>query len=245
MPPIYLSREIRMDGGGFGKYRGGNGIQSWYAVNSNEIDIGGFGSAPIFPSPGLMGGYPAAALNMWVGRNTDLRQNIEDGKSLPSGEMSDTEHAFKKQLNGDWEVMIGSNFPSTPLQSHDIFSAVTGDGGGYGDPIERDPQAVSEDVKNGWTSPRAARSVYCVMLDENGDVDMDGTLQLRTERRNQRLKTGIPARQYKEQFRPNVYEGRFSSPVRRMYTDVFRISEQFLKDYREFWDLPKDWTLTE
>lgn len=245
MPPIYLAREIRIDGGGFGKYRGGNGIQSWYAVNSNEIEIGGFGSAPIFPSPGLMGGYPAAALNMWVGRNTKLKQHIEEGKTLPSGENSDTRHAFMETLGGDWEVKVGSNFPATKLKSHDMFSAVTGDGGGFGDPTERNPESVAHDVRNGWTSARAAKSIYCVMLDDNGEVDLEGTEKLRQERRQERLKQGVPASEYKDQLRSKVENGELPAPVRRMYSDVFSISKPFLERFRSFWNLSEDWTLSE
>jgi N-methylhydantoinase B len=40
----------------------------------------------------------------------------------------------------------------------------TGGGGGYGDPLARDPEAVAEDVREGWVSRERALSVYGVTL---------------------------------------------------------------------------------
>ena len=40
----------------------------------------------------------------------------------------------------------------------------TGGGGGYGDPMTRDPHTVYEDVIEGWVSPERARDVYGVVL---------------------------------------------------------------------------------
>jgi N-methylhydantoinase B len=42
--------------------------------------------------------------------------------------------------------------------------ARTGGGGGYGDPLQRDPAHVLSDVLNGYVSPKAARDVYGVAL---------------------------------------------------------------------------------
>jgi N-methylhydantoinase B len=42
----------------------------------------------------------------------------------------------------------------------DVIRIRTGNGGGYGDPRERDPAAVAEDVRNGLITPARARDVY-------------------------------------------------------------------------------------
>ncbi|MHB1468435.1 MAG: hydantoinase B/oxoprolinase family protein [Solirubrobacteraceae bacterium] len=60
-------------------------------------------------------------------------------------------------------------------------------GGGYGDPLDRDPEAVLADVLEGWVSERAAADVYGVIL-HRGDADartLDGraTLERRTQLR--------------------------------------------------------------
>jgi N-methylhydantoinase B len=59
----------------------------------------------------------------------------------------------------------------------------TGGGGGYGDPLTRDPELVAEDVREGWISRARAAEVYGVALRVGGagelDVDLEGTLALR------------------------------------------------------------------
>ena len=42
----------------------------------------------------------------------------------------------------------------------------TGGGGGYGEPTTRDPEAVADDVREGWVSRDRARDVYGVVLTE-------------------------------------------------------------------------------
>jgi N-methylhydantoinase B len=56
-------------------------------------------------------------------------------------------------------------------------------GGGYGDPLERDPQLVLEDIIEGLVSEQAAQAVYGVVLRENKQaVDLAATKSLRTTR---------------------------------------------------------------
>jgi len=47
-----------------------------------------------------------------------------------------------------------------PLKRGDVVLTQTGGGGGYGDPAQRDPEAVRLDVVDGFVSPQAARDVY-------------------------------------------------------------------------------------
>jgi N-methylhydantoinase B len=47
--------------------------------------------------------------------------------------------------------------------------SVSGGGGGYGDPLDRDPALVLEDVLEGWVSPTCAERVYGVVLREDLD----------------------------------------------------------------------------
>ena len=43
-------------------------------------------------------------------------------------------------------------------------------GGGYGDPLERDPEAVLRDVRNGMVNPEAAEEIYGVVLEGSGET---------------------------------------------------------------------------
>jgi N-methylhydantoinase B len=69
-------------------------------------------------------------------------------------------------------------------------------GGGYGDPLERDPQAVLGDVLERWVTPAAAGSVYGVVLESDRDgtagftLDRPATEQRRAELREARAAGG-------------------------------------------------------
>jgi N-methylhydantoinase B len=52
-------------------------------------------------------------------------------------------------------------------------------GGGWGDPLERDPAAVAADVRAGKVSVGAAQEHYGVVVDASGSVDADATATLR------------------------------------------------------------------
>jgi acetone carboxylase alpha subunit len=243
MPPIFLIREIRVDGGGFGKFRGGNGIHTVYLIPEvRDMEMGSFGSAPIFATAGIMGGYPASSLYAWIGRGSNIRDLVAQRRPLPSGEGDDPRNPdFVQIIDADWEFVPGQNYPTKPIEPFSLYSLVSGDGGGYGDPLERDPRLVVRDLHNKVTTPRTARDVYGVVVDDQSEVDLAATEQLRRERREQRLARGVPAQEYKQQARKRILAKEFSPPVRAFYSDVLVKSEKFARQFREFWDLPDDY----
>jgi acetone carboxylase alpha subunit len=245
MPQIWLAREIRKDGGGAGRFRGGNGIHSLYLIPEGiEMEMGAFGSPPIFSTAGLMGGYPAASLRVWVGRRTNVLELIAAGEQLPNGEGSGPEPDFVQRVDADWEFVHGQNYAARPLPPHSIFSVVSGDGGGYGDPLERDPLALVRDLDNAITTERTAREVYGVIATngEHGyEVDAEATRELRAAKRRERLERGIPAAEYKRQVRERLIGGDIPNPAKALYRDVLKISEKFATEFRTFWELPDDY----
>lgn len=56
-------------------------------------------------------------------------------------------------------------------------------GGGFGDPLDRDPGSVAQDVVNGVVSREAATRDYGVVLDAQLGVDAAGTAGMRAKRR--------------------------------------------------------------
>jgi N-methylhydantoinase B len=62
----------------------------------------------------------------------------------------------------------------------DVVRIVTGGGGGYGDPLEREPERVAADVLDGYVSVDDAAAVYGVIVDGvTGAVDADATAERR------------------------------------------------------------------
>jgi N-methylhydantoinase B len=85
----------------------------------------------------------------------------------------------------------GSEQPLPPiglveLQPGEFIRGLESGGGGYGNPLERDPNRVRHDVLEGWITFPAARATYGVVLEgksEDGSLAVDGsaTASLRRE----------------------------------------------------------------
>jgi len=214
---------------------------------TSDIDIGGFGAAPIYSAPGLMGGYPAGALYMWVGSRTNIRQLIAERRPIPGGEAEDPANPdFVRMVGARWELIPGHNRIGRPAREGDLFTAMTGDGGGFGDPIERDPELVRRDLENQVTTPWTARQVYCVAIDQGTlQVNVEETRRLREARRAQRKREAVPAQTYKACERQRVLAGDLPTPAARMYHAVLGASETFRRAFMQFWDLPSDWRIAD
>jgi len=73
-----------------------------------------------------------------------------------------------------------------PVTKQTVIRAETTGGGGWGDPLERDPAAVRIDVQEEFISPKSAREDYGVMLREDLSVDQATTERLRHALRQER-----------------------------------------------------------
>jgi N-methylhydantoinase B len=82
----------------------------------------------------------------------------------------DTPEQKKCQSKGVDQIMAG-----------DLLSIRLPGSGGYGSPVERDPEAVQWDVINGKISMASAQKDYRVVFDEEMRVDTAATETLRKE----------------------------------------------------------------
>ena len=68
-----------------------------------------------------------------------------------------------------------------PVEAQDVVTIISGGGGGYGDPLERDPELVLWDVLNGKVTEEGARRDYGVAIDlADRKVDQEATILLRS-----------------------------------------------------------------
>ena len=80
---------------------------------------------------------------------------------------------------------MGGKVSALVLNPGDGIRLVVGGGGGWGDPLERDPLRVLADVEDGLVSEAFARQAYGVVVDGDA-VDEDATALLRHEYESQR-----------------------------------------------------------
>ena len=83
---------------------------------------------------------------------------------------------------GDDRTFLGAVFSTFRCGAGDEFTRPSAGGGGYGDPLERDPAAVRDDVADGYVSIERARKDYGVVVLEvdaelaEYEVDADATV---------------------------------------------------------------------
>lgn len=80
--------------------------------------------------------------------------------------------------------------PSRHTEAMAILRYLNSGGGGWGDPLERDPERVRIDVRDGYVSVEGAARDYGVVVlgdpdhdPENLTIEYDATKRLRAERR--------------------------------------------------------------
>ena len=68
-----------------------------------------------------------------------------------------------------------------PIQPGDIVAVGTPGGGGFGNPFERDPDAVLQDVRRGYYTVDQAQALFGVVLaGDLSDIDSDATASIRS-----------------------------------------------------------------
>ena len=120
----------------------------------------------------------------WRGGEANVRFRRERHKFTPWGVQGGLRSlpCTTELRRPDGSVLRLSGKARMPLAHGDVIRVFTTGSGGYGLPIERDPERVRADVRDRKVSPQAAYELYGVVM--NGDqVDLDATRRLRAELR--------------------------------------------------------------
>jgi N-methylhydantoinase B len=177
-PVLYLFRRHARDAAGAGKFRGGVGGETAHIVHdAPEGKVKGitYGvSSSRNSGQGIFGGRSAAPSVIVHLKNTHVVEKIRNRQ--PIEEIAD--------VGGEASTLAYKEFE---FNQDDVVYMKLASGGGYGDPLERDPQLVLEDIIEGLVSEQAAQAVYGVVLRENKQaVDLAATKSLRTTRSKSR-----------------------------------------------------------
>ena len=188
-PFLYFTRGHNRDGSGFGKFRGGLGSYRIYLIyGSTDCSVdykpyGGIAQGGF----GLSGAYPTgmSAMRMMAQAGLEMLQRAKNG------EYPDVEGI----RNGDWgELYHPHGVPERiALPEGSLLVDYVAGGGGFGDPLDRDPQAVQRDYEIGWVSRETAGRIYGVVIEPEGKkIDAAATGQRREQIRENRLQEGKP-----------------------------------------------------
>ena len=159
-PVLYRYRKERPDSGGPGQWRGGVGVEHAYQLHR----AAGAATSTVFAH----GQQPPTAAGVLGG---------EPG----------TQHTgVYERSDGTIEVpppkQVGELAPG------DVYTNLCGGGGGVGDPLDRNPAAVEDDVAEGLVTEAGAARDYSVVIG-----DEDATEALRASRRRERIgRTPVP-----------------------------------------------------
>ncbi|MBS7669034.1 hydantoinase B/oxoprolinase family protein [Croceicoccus gelatinilyticus] len=89
------------------------------------------------------------------------------------------------------EIVMGNKVEDYPVEAGDMLHFITWGGGGWGDPLERDPALVLKEIGQGLVTAQGALD-YGVVIADDGSVDADATEVLRTTMRAERPADGGP-----------------------------------------------------
>ncbi|PIK70816.1 methylhydantoinase [Methylobacterium frigidaeris] len=162
-PILTTEYEILTDSAGPGRWRGGAGVRKTSVMLEAEDSV----------------------ISYICDRERAVVWGIEGG--LPS-----MPHGLSLTRAGQSEEWLGSVFSDVPIGPGDTFSRPTAGGGGFGDPLERDPAKVVEDVADDYVSVARAAKDYGVVIRVidaelcRYEVDAAATEALRAEIREQR-----------------------------------------------------------
>jgi N-methylhydantoinase B len=85
------------------------------------------------------------------------------------------------------QAIVGNKVEDVAVEAGDQLHFITWGGGGWGDPLERDPELVAREVREGLVTEEGARRYGVVVA--NGLLDASGTDRLREQLRNERRAT--------------------------------------------------------
>ena len=165
-PLLMLWRREEVDSGGPGRQRGG--ASSAVAMTPHgtslpaHVIMSSSGKATS-QNPGLAGGYPGNLGYDVVVHGAGVQEAFAAGR-IP-GQLAD--------LAGNAQVT--QCFAETVLKPGDLLYLNCQGGGGYGDPLMRDPAAVASDVEDGIVSLVSATEIYGVALTADGGADLAAT----------------------------------------------------------------------
>ncbi|KAA9152778.1 hydantoinase B/oxoprolinase family protein [Amycolatopsis acidicola] len=175
-PVLYLWKQLNTESAGHGAHRGGLGLRfAWTLHGAQEVTQTVFAPSAQVVADGYGGGLPGGGSGHEVWRRTDVGELLAAGR-IPT---RDTLDSAEREL-------LAINQQSVAIRAGDVLVQWIAGGGGYGDPLLRDPRLVAADVRDGYITADTAKRTYGVVLTD-GVADESATHAARAELRRERV----------------------------------------------------------
>ncbi|WHZ10067.1 MAG: Acetophenone carboxylase subunit Apc4 [Burkholderiaceae bacterium] len=189
------------DSCGHGKYRGGVGTaQLWVAHHVPAVYMMAIADNTKLQTPQpLFGGYAPCTVPGIGIRQSNVKDLLAKGDSKLTLDVQQL--LTEKPIEGQYEVEFQGR-SVRPYNNGDVATFAFSCGGtGYGDVLDRYPEAVEADLIKGVISEKAAKSVYKVVWDAAARrVDLDATAKLRGEELQARKRRGRPYAEFEAEW---------------------------------------------
>lgn len=249
VPHFDLSHRLDPYSAGAGRYRSGLCMPIMNLIHGGREIVGSAlvsgGTYSILPNVGLSGGYPGGKLIRAVLRNTNVAQLIAEHRPLVHELGSPADPDYARLIEA--EISHPHHVPEPfELRNGDIVIDAHGGPGGFGDPLERELDAIRQDLENGLTTPEIAARMYGVVAryddaSQSWQIDEEASSQRRRSRRAERLRRAVPAQEWWRTRRRQLAARQLSALIAEMYASSMRVSAPFAEEFRTFWALPADW----
>lgn len=240
----YLSRRVKPNTAGHGKYRGGSGFETIATVQfSDEVEWFAMREGLTHHGMGMSGGYPQATGYRLFAKDTNFEELVEKREEYPLGDTDPGAKEFEEMIDGDITRKEEAAIYPISLENNDLVHWTLGGGPGYGDPLKRKLDMVKEDLEKGIFTEDIVYQVYGVAAEQQDSewvIDEEKTEERRKEIREERKEESVPFEEFWEKEREKVMEKDLEKPVKRMYAESIELSEDWGERFTEFWDLPEE-----
>ena len=197
---LTLAQKHMKNSCGFGRRRGGSGSQLIYVVyHAPQVSMYSLGKGSRIPhDSGIFGGYaPATPVGVQV-TGTDIFEKLREGNGgVPSDVI---QLVSERSVSGTYTLESVAR-PNRILQEGDIFVGLNTGGGGFGDVLEREPEAVIKDLREQIITHWTAQNVYHVVYDpQTLRADPQQTEERRRRERADRINRGKPYVQFEQEW---------------------------------------------
>jgi hypothetical protein len=201
----------------------------------------------IIANHGMFGAYPTPPDRPSYARGTNVKELIDARKPLvhERGDPEDPNLARLIEAEDLQSDVIAPFATGDMLKEYDLIIHPISGSQAIGDPIERDPENVRDDLERSWTRERVVRETYGVVVEMGDDgqwkVDDAATDEARARIREERKTRGTPFKQWWREERKRVLASEGMSPaVTNMWCTSMELSPDYAREIRQFWKLPED-----